>query len=594
MASLTKSARQERARLLRELLLYPSLKKHAAPTPDYTAALTDLIEELVVTDTNSSLSVSVTDMMGKPSDTRHDTIAASRLIMGNLETSPGRASTRAHLTAGLAHRGFTVPMVNAAIAWLTEQSLITVTNGTVTDVSGDRRRPSSPRPALPANLLTPRATAVPSTTAPAANRPRMDVGALNEHPEQRVDMGERLRAQAQAMPTASFEVGGVPAAAKPTVKKPPVAVPDAAIITYKTAVLDAFARTGKVTATWGELGVKRPALGDLPDGWTPEKVLQHVIAGMRKQGELVVDEDAKTFTYVPAERGVAALTKWLPGAALPGKTITVAALAQREDVQKLTPSGWAPETIGRLALDAVAVSGALVTVDGGWMKPAPKPKPEAPAPAPKPEAVEPAGDTTSHAPDPKPSGTATVAPASGHGAEGKAPAKSDTEDTAPVSNTALEKKVDVLTGEVRAIGARLHTLPAPPTKEQVMLADATPEARHLLEKILVQLKVKQRVAEEDNKGEQHFAMTRDDLKSRMPGRARRTATNPNPPDYRKHVLAALELGRAMGVIKYTEKWLGGSYVFITHVNVMSRAELDRRVQRVLDIRKARAEKQDAA
>lgn len=601
MASLTKSARQERARLLRELLLYPSLKKHAAPTPDYTAALTDLIEELVVTDTNSSLSVSVTDMMGKPSDTRHDTIAASRLIMGNLETSPGRASTRAHLTAGLAHRGFTPATINAALTWLTEQSLITVTNGIITDITGDRR-PSSPRPALPAELLAPRNTAPAlSPSTPANTRPRMDAGGLIEHPD-KLDMGKKLRAQARAMPSASFEVGDVPAA--PSVKKDAAAqvIPDSAITALLTAVLDAFARVGKPTVTWSELGVKRVELGDLPEGWTPERVLQTVIKKMSESGELrdVGDGAKRTFTYVPAEKAVSEVATYLTRFF----ETTAFDVHTRADLHRdarfiAVPDGWSAATITDLALTKLVDAGTL-TVDGDVftrvVKPEPKPKsePVAPAPEPKP-APAPAGDTTSEAPDPKPSGSATVASASGQVPQGKKSDDKESDTEKPPRAPTLEKRLDTLTTEVRAIGKRLHTLPAPPTKEREMYTDATPEARHVLEKVLVQLKTTMRVAEEKNKGEQHFAMTRDDLKNRIPGRARVTATNPNPPDYRKHLPDALELGRAMGVIEYTEAWLGGSYLFVTHVNVMSRAELDRRVQRVLDIRASREKKkQDAA
>lgn len=597
MAYLNARARQERAYVLRELLLRPALKLRENPSTDYTAAITDLTDELVVTATNGVMAISTTDMLGKPDDRRHYLIAAARLIMSRLETATGRAMPKAALTTTLTARGFTPNVVNAALAWLTEQSLITVTNGTVTDISGDRR-PTQPRSPLPAELLAPRTTA-PSSSTPApstpATRPNMPVGGLVEHPD-KLDMAARLRAQAESMPNPSFEVGDIPAAAASTVKKDekPAApvITDSAIVAYMEALTDVFARAGKPTVALSELSVRFPAV-ELPEGVTEQAALSEAARRMRDNGTLRRDGDA--ITHVPAEKAVSTLAAWLSDAALPGKTITVAALSARENAQALTPSGWRTETIATLALDAVVASGVMEQVDGGWMKPAPAkpaptPEPEAPAPAPKPEAVEPAGDTTSSTTAPKPKGVEPVAPASGQRTEGKA-------HTAPVSNTALEKKVDVLTGEVRAIGKRLHTLPPPPTKEQVMLADADPLARRVLETVLVQLKVTKRVAEEDEKEgkkEPNFVMTRDDLKSRVPGRARRTATNPNPPDLRQYLDAALEVGRAMGVIECTDTRRGGSYIFISHVNVMSRAELDRRVQRVLDIRAARAEKQDAA
>lgn len=604
MATLNAKARQERAYLLRELLLRPALRRRENPSPDYLSAITDLTDDLVVTDDNGVLTVSTTDMMGNATDHRHNTIVASRLIMTWLEQAGGTLTKSDIVTAYAKAFGSSVP---AALSWLTEQELVTITKGVVTDISGDRR-PSKARPALPADMVAPRSggttpSPAPSTTAAAA-RPRMDVGRLIEHPD---PMAMAARMREQAMPSASFEVGDISSATKTPEKKTTVVIPDSAILTYKTAVLDRWAALGTPTATWAELGVKRPALGDLPEGWTPEKVLQHVIGSMRKQGELAVDEDAKTFTYVPAERAVKAVSDWLGRAALPGKLITPTAAARREDVLKVVPSGWNAETIATLALDAV-----MEKVDGGWMKTAPEvvETPKAPEPIePAPEVVEtpkpasapaPAGDTTSPTPKTAPEGTVQMAPTEGKVAqkvEGKKspdPVTPKTAETpaAPVNAPALEQKVDTLTTKVDGIAAALRTLPAPPTKERQMYTDAAPEARYVLETVLVQLKTKKRVAEEEGKGEQHFVMTRDDLKNRIPGRARVTATNPNPPDFRKHINAALELGRAMGVIDYTEKWLGGAYTFISHVNVMTRAELDRRVQRVLDIRAARKAREE--
>jgi len=546
------------------------------PRADYAAGMLDLTAH--------------PDDMRLSADQQHNMLAAARNIL-LLVTTPRREDA---IAAHFASSGFTPEMVRDGVNFLRRDRLATRRDGVVTvTVPAPAKRPK-----LSNDLLAPRnsAPAPATSTGTSANtRPRMPVGTLIENPDQHMAMAARLRAQAAQMPNPSFEVGDT---AKTPVKKAAAAaqvIPDSVLVVYIDAILDAFARHGKPSATWKDLGVRFPST-DLPEGVTRQEVAAAALDKLATSR--TIRHESGVYTHVPAESAVTALTKWIGESAIPGKTITPAAaraLAQRGGGLGLTPDGWNAETLVALALDAVTVSGVIERVEGGWMKPEPKPKsePVAPAPEPKP-APAPAGDTTSEAPDPKPSGSATVAPAIGQVPQGKKSesAKSDTEK--PPRAPTLEKRLDVLTAEVRAIGKRLHTLPAPPTKEQVMLADAIPEARYLLEKILVQLKVKQRLAEEDNKGEQHFAMTRDDLKSRMPGRARVTATNPNPPDYRKHVLAALELGRAMGVIKYTEKWLGGSYVFITHVNVMSRAELDRRVQRVLDIRKARAEKQDAA
>lgn len=589
-----------REELLRDLILSPR-GQLTIPSANADRETRKAIRELTEGDNpRADYAAGMLDLTAHPDDERlnadqqHNVLAAARNVLLHVTTPTREDAIATHFASS----GFTSEMVRDGVNFLRRDRLATRRDGVVTVTVPAPAK----RPALPADLLAPRNSA-PSTTSTStsapANRPNMPVGNLIEHPDQHMSMAARLRAQAQAMPSASFEVGDVPAAASTGKEKPTaVAIPDSVLVAYIDAITSAFARYGKPSATWRELGVRLPP-ADLPEGSTKQTTAAAALDKLAEGG--TIRHESGVYTHVPAECAVAGLTEWIGESAKAGVLITPAAaraLAQREDVQKLTPNGWNATTLVALAMDAVVTSGVIERVEGGYIKPAPEPV--APASEPKPaETPESAGDTTSTKSQTEPEGTAPVAPASGHRAEGE---KSETPPAAkPVSIPGLEKKVDVLTGEVRAIGARLHTLPPPPTKEQVMLADASPEARHLLEKILVQLKVKQRVVEEENekkgkkdKGEQHFAMTRDDLKSRMPGRARVTATNPNPPDYRKHVLAALELGRAMGVIEYTEKWLGGSYVFITHVNVMSRAELDRRVQRILDIRKARAEKSEDA
>ncbi|MDM2175305.1 Uncharacterised protein [Mycobacteroides abscessus subsp. abscessus] len=566
MAYLTKPQRAERAYVLRELLLRPALRRRENPTPDYLSAVDDLTDEMVVTDNGGVLSVSTTDMLGRSDDTRHNTVAAARLIMAHLETATGRASTTAHLGAGLAHRGFTPATINAALTWLTEQSLITVTNGIITDITGDRR-PSSPRPALPAELLAPRNTAPAlSPSTPANTRPRMDAGGLIEHPD-KLDMGKKLRAQARAMPSASFEVGDVPAA--PSVKKDAAAqvIPDSVLVAYIDAITSAFARNGKPSAAWRELGVKLPPTA--PEGVTRQEVAAAALDKLAEGG--TIRHESGVYTHIPAERAVAGLTEWL-GESKAGVLITpaaVAALARREDVQRLTPNGWNAETLVALALDAVVISGELKKVDGGWMKPAPAPAPkpapeavetapEAPAPAPKPN-IEPAGDTTSTKPK----------------TEGNKSTKPDTETHAPVDAGALEKKVDTLTTEVRAIGARLHTLPAPPTAERVLLDEADADVKMLLESVCVRLKLD---------GPQRDSP----LHRVLPGKAKPTRSNPDPIDRRLRLGEALTLGVDAKILAHDP--LTRTYRLITATPLMSKAALERRVQRIKDMRDAAKEK----
>lgn len=601
MASLTKAQRAERAYLLRELLLRPALRRRENPSPDYTAALTDLIEELVVTDTNGVLAVSVTDYLGAPSDTRHNSVAASRLIMGALETAPGRSAKTSALTANLTHRGFTANTVSAALSWLVEQNLITASNGTATDITGERR-PSKARPALPADLVTPRTSTstsgtvaqAPAPSTPVSNRPNMTVGNLIELPEQ-LDMGERMRQQAGG--SASFDPGDLSAAAASTKTEKSAAptIPDSVMVAYTGSVLDMWARHCKPTAKWAELPWSLPTI-DLPEGATPTTVTNAVVNRLIANGTLTragVHADA-VWTHTPAKRFVDKMTTWLLKTALPAWTpdsaVTATTVAGMDGIRDNTPSGWNTETLVQMAIDAAVSSGVLVMVDGtARTKPAPPEQKKTETPETETPKTE--GDTTSSTPKTEPEGTRQVAPASGQvdaKTEGKSPAAKTpaTPPPAPVSSAALERKVDTLTTKVDAIGARLHTLPAPPTKERVMYTDADPLARRVLETVLVQLKLK---AAEDAESDRY--MTREALKVRVPGRARVTATNPTPPDLRQHLDAALELGRAMGVISYTER---RGYLFISHVNVLSRRDLDARVQRVLDIRKAREKKKDAA
>ncbi len=364
-------------------------------------------------------------------------IAAARHVLLELE----RAGKPIPETS-LAQRGFTAEQVAAGIKFLRAEKVVARREGgTVTDLTGAGGR--GKRTLSPASLAPRTSTAAPapsSSTTSTAPRMTADPRMVGDIAGDPTAMGKKLAAQAEQMPNPGFEV---PAANTAPVKKTeqktvPVAVPEGAVVTYKTAVLDAFARTGKPTVAWSELGVTRPALGDLPEDWTPEKVLGTAIDGMCGTGELVVNDDFTVCTYVPAEKAVKAVVEWLGRAALPWKLLTVAHVVARKDVLEVVPSGWAAEVIATLALDAVTDDGVLERVEGGYMKPVPKPAPEpeqkqpAPEEQPEPETPKTAGDTTSPAADTKPEGTRPVAPASGQ--ETETPAESETPETpAPVT-----------------------------------------------------------------------------------------------------------------------------------------------------------------
>lgn len=204
-----------------------------------------------------------------------------------------------------------------------------------------------------------------------------------------------------------------------------------------------------------------------------------------------------------------------------------------------------------------------------------KPAPETPQVDTKPdtETPKPAGDTTSPAADTKPEGTRPVAPAIGQVAEGKKP-----DTAAPVSIPLLEKKVDKLTDAVVRVERKLDTLPPPPTAENMLMKDADTAVKALLESVCVHLKL--------NGGMREAAIHR-----ALPGKSKPTRSNPEPVDKRLRLGEALTLGVDAKILAHDP--LTRTYRLITVTNLMSKTELDRRVQRVKDIRKAREERNAA-
>ncbi|WP_449560451.1 hypothetical protein [Mycolicibacterium mageritense] len=491
-------------------------------------------------------------------DQWHTLIAAARVILLALEKA-GKPIPESTLTAALGQRGFTADHVRDAVKLLRGEKVVTRTDGVITDRTGTEHRAAR---RLSAVSLSPRNTAKPASapaSSTAAVRPRMPVGALIERPD-KLDMGARLRAQAEQMPTASFEVGDTANPASKVKKPSAPTIPDSVLVSYIDAITSAFARHGKPSATWRELGVRLPPTA-LPEGVTRQTTAAAALDKLA--ASRTIRHENGVYTHVPAEHAVAGLTKWIGESAKAGALITPAAaraLAQREDVQKLTPNGWNAETLVALALDAVTESGVIERVDGGWMKPAPKTeqKPEAPAPAPKPKtAPEPAGDTTSTKPK----------------TEGKKTKPETPPAAPPVSNTALERKVDVLTGEVRAIGKRLHTLPAPPSAEKVLLDEADSAVKALLESVCVRLKV-------DGNG------TEGAIHRALPGKSKPSRVNPNPVDRRLRLGEALTLGVDARILAFDH--ITRKYRLITVANLMPKTELERRVKRIKDMRDAAA------
>ncbi|EIC62279.1 hypothetical protein [Mycobacteroides abscessus] len=547
--------------IVREVLLTDNLTYTAADDRE-TKRLVRTIrlegDERLQVDGTSTFTITATSAeTNMTADQWHTMIAAARIVLLELERA-GKSVPESTLTANLAQRGFTPADIRDGVNLLRGEKLVARRDGAIHDLTGTEQR--AKRRLSPASLA-PRNSA-PSSGTPVSNRPNMGVdGRLIEHPDHRVDMGARLRAQAEQMPSASFEVGEVPAAAKPITNKPTApTIPYSAIVTYIDAILDAFARHNKPSATWKDLGVRLPST-ELPSGSTKQTTAAAALDKLAASG--TIRHESGVYTYVPAESAVAGLTKWIRESAKAGVLITPAAaraLAQREDVQRLTPNGWNAEGLVALALDAVVTSGVIERVEGGWMKPAPKvdAKPVAPAPAPKPT-PKPAGDTTSTKPK----------------TEGNKSTKPDTETPAAGFIPVLEKKVDVLTTEVRAIGARLHTLPPPPTAEKVLLDEADSAVKSLLESVCVRLKLDDPLTE----GAIHRA---------LPGRSKPSRVNPNPVDKRLRLGEALALGVDARILAFDH--ITRKYRLIAATPLMSKAALDRRVQRIKDIRDAAKEK----
>ncbi|SHP98614.1 hypothetical protein [Mycobacteroides abscessus] len=256
-----------------------------------------------------------------------------------------------------------------------------------------------------------------------------------------------------------------------------VAIPDSAVVAYKTAVLDAFARTGKVTATWNELGVKRPALGDLPEGTTPAKVLDEAIARMHASGEVRASKSSRTFTYIPAKRFVDAVTSRITEVARthPDFTIAASTVEGTESLAALAPSGWDIEPLAQMAIDMAVSSGVLIMVDGLART---KPAPEAVEPEPETSDTKPAGDTTSPKPKTEPEGTRTVAKTEGKVVETPETKVSET-PVETAKNGVPEPEAPKSEGKAPAKRESVQVVTAPTPDMTPWLASIDGNIRHL-------------------------------------------------------------------------------------------------------------------
>lgn len=337
-------------------------------------------------------------------------------------------------------------------------------------------------------------------------------------------------------------------------------IPDSAIVAQHAEVLDMWARHGKPTATWGELPWRNIPL-ELPEGVTRNDVVQEVFDRLTAKGTVKISADGDTFTYAPAADAVAAVRR----AHLEMSSHVTNAMASgvfRGALGGITPPmGWDISTLHKLAMDALVADGTLVIEDGLYRNTKAKAPVAAPAPKAEPKPVAAPAPVAAKV-EPKPVQAArTTEPA---------PTKPAVPAVAPVP--ALEKKVDTLTAAVSRVERKLDTMPPPPTAEKLLVADADTDVKRLLESVCVHLKL-------------NGAMREAAIHRALPGKSKPSRSNPDPIDRRLRLGEALTLGVDAKILAHDP--LTRTYRLVTVTNLMPRAELDRRVQRVLDLRKSR-------
>lgn len=556
-----------REELLRDLILSPhgrlTIVRDTADR-ETRKALTSLIDGAPQRATHAA---GMLDLVVHPDDERldaytmHNVLAVARnLLLTVTEPTP-----EADIVARFAPSGFTAAMVRDGVNFLRRDGLATRREGVITVLVA----PPATAPNIPTELLLPR-----TLTAQHAPAARYESAGASTPPVRRntaipaaSDIGDLdaapVRRNTASLGTgtpASFEVGDIPEASlNPVIEEASVTEPTAAITLYMGELVDCFARIGKVTASWEEMGFPFPPIAAVPPSVDAAKWRQDILneATHRLVSKGTLTRDGDTFTYVPARDAVKAVRdKHETYLSRMGESTEVvpADLLLIARMVKDIPMGWNIETLHKLSIAELVAAGTL-TPDGTNYRRKPTPK-VVDKPAPKPAPAAPVQQTP-----PAPSSPPKAAPAPAP----KAPA-------APAINSpALEKKVDNLTNSVERVERKLDTLPPPPSAEKVLMDEADDAVKSLLESVCVRLKV-------------DGALTEGAIHRALPGRSKPSRVNPNPVDKRLRLGEALALGVDARILDFDH--VTRKYRLITVTNLMPKTDLERRVKRIKDMREA--------
>lgn len=572
-----------REELLRDLILSPhgrlTIVRDTADR-ETRKALTSLIDADPQRATHAA---SELDLVVHPDDERldaytmHNTMAVARNILLTV-TEP---TPEADIVTRFAPSGFTAAMVRDGVNFLRRDGLATRREGVIAALVA----PPATRPALPTELLLPRTLTQPAPAAryesAGASTPSVrrntaipsasDIGDLDAAPVRRnTSLGTG---------TASFEVGDLPEGSLNHVKKPvtevtSVAEPTAAIIAYMGELVDCFARVGKPTASWEEVGFPFPPIADIPPSVDAAKWRQDILneATHRLVSKGTLTRDGDTFTYVPARDAVAAvraaLDAWIADAANSDEYTVGLLRSVASQANVTTPMGWSAETLYDLAMTELLAARTL-TQEGATYhrKPMPAPaqepvKPDAPAPKPAPAApTKPAPTVSTHA-------ATEAAPAPAPPSTSAAP--KDVPADVPVSGdiaerlAALEAKAETTVEGINVVYTKVDRIEAAVTStssDRKLVDAADDEVKRVLVTIAATLQ------------RRGGTVMSSELKKSLSNRLAKGDKLPA----RDHFDAARALGIRSGVIRLVGR---GELAFVSHEPLMPADEWSARLARM--------------
>ena len=570
-----------REELLRDLILHPRGRLHivrdSAPR-ETRKALTSLIDGAPQRATHAA---SELDLVVHPDDERldaytmHNTMAVARNILLTV-TEP---TPEADIVTRFAPSGFTAAMVRDGVNFLRRDGLATRREGVIAVLVA----PPATRPALPTELLLPRTLTQPAPAAryesAGASTPSVrrntaipsasDIGDLDAAPVR------RNTASLGTGTPASFEVGDIPEASlNPVIEEASVTEPTAAITLYMGELVDCFARIGKVTASWEEMGFPFPPIAAVPPSVDAAKWRQDILneATRRLVSKGTLKRDGNTFTYVPARDAVAAvraaLDAWIADAANSDEYTVGLLRSVASQANVTTPMGWSAETLYDLAMTELLAARTL-TQEGATYhrKPMPAPaqepvKPDAPAPKPAPAApTKPAPTVSTHA-------ATEAAPAPAPPSTSAAP--KDVPADVPVSGdiaerlAALEAKAETTVEGINVVYTKVDRIEAAVTStssDRKLVDAADDEVKRVLVTIAATLQ------------RRGGTVMSSELKKSLSNRLAKGDKLPA----RDHFDAARALGIRSGVIRLVGR---GELAFVSHEPLMPADEWSARLARM--------------